>query len=638
MVQDQLWEQHEAKQAVLHLEEWSEGVEVSPPVVSAPGESLPRKAEDNREALSRQQVIDITQGILERVHAICLQALYKMGCTHELDRTLARALMAEFVRVQLVIRKDLTKSLIALRLDLETSSQAFLLDVTWALNLHPTDPAAHQVKALLQRFQEATSLKVHLPLLELQAAREAPESFLHQCLQEIGSRAETRELVERLAGKMMAQASLVRDPVSIPEVAQQEVALRVNTGLAANPSLEANVFSGILEGVTGRLGLSPSGMTDPPVLARAGVSRQWAATLQEAVQKTEGKVFQVGPVTHDILPSGLRLDYDLVFETRGLDVMAPVLMHSLLSGLTGNIGGLELPRIPTLSASSEAGGGMVGLARVPLKSGAPGPSREADLNLLMPASVEEVLKYEPSSRGMSQHDSPVPEVNPEDIAEIVIDDSDDLNQTIEEPQAAASPVREPTPRKKRGLDDLVSSSSPSKKHGTQEEDTSAPASEDDLPKGVKLEDILPKRYDTLCCDHGWVHEVRCSLLGLEAGTIPSREDIDSSVRFTPQATCKETESPEIIAEHWLPVLWEEGLLMECPPDQFTSKPSWVPLYTLDSLTKYLPAALSTFSGSSAPSLSAVVPPQHPGSTDREFLLMNFHRHGCLVRQFLTVGG
>ena len=213
--------------------------------------------------------------------------------------------------------------------------------------------------------------------------------------------------------------------------------------------------------------------------------------------------------------------------------MAPVLMPSLLSGLTGNIVGKEQPRIPTPSASSEAEHGVGDLARVPLKSGAPGPSCEVDLNLLMPTSMEEVLKYEPTSQGTSQHDSPVLDVNPEDIAEIVIDDSDDLNQTIEKPQAAASPVREPTPHKKWGLDDLVSSSSPSKKRTTQEEDTSAPPSEDDLPKGVKLEDILPKRYDTLCSDHGWVHKVRCSLLGLDTGIIPSREDIDSSARFTP---------------------------------------------------------------------------------------------------------
>ena len=47
VVQDQLGERCEAKQAVLHLKEGLEGVEVSPTEESAPDESLPRKAEDN---------------------------------------------------------------------------------------------------------------------------------------------------------------------------------------------------------------------------------------------------------------------------------------------------------------------------------------------------------------------------------------------------------------------------------------------------------------------------------------------------------------------------------------------------------------------------------------------------------------
>ena len=64
--------------------------------------------------------------------------------------------------------------------------------------------------------------------------------------------------------------------------------------------------------------------------------------------------------------------------------------------------------------------------------------------------------------------------------------------------------------------------------------------------------------------------------------------------------------------------------MEWPPEQFTIQPGWVPLYTPESLTKYLPVALTAFSGSAPPSLSAVVPPQHPGNLNREFLLMNFH--------------
>ena len=269
------------------------------------------------------------------------------------------------------------------------------------------------------------------------------------------------------------------------------------------------------------------------------------------------------------------------------------------------------------------------------KSGSPGPSHEVGLNLQIPDSMNDVLKYETYSREMSQQDSPIPDVNPEDIAEIVIDDSDDLDKTIEELQA---PVVEPAPSKKWGQDEPASSSSPSKKWAMQEGETSAPSLEDDLPRGVRPGDILPKRYDTLCSDHSWIHKVRCSLLGLEAGTMPSREDIDSSPRFVPRAASKDSEPPDIITEHWLLVLHEEGLLLEGPLDQFTTKPGWVPLYTLDSLTKYLPAALSAFSRAAPPSLSVVVPPQQMGGLDREFLLMNFHRHACLVRQSLTVGG
>ena len=125
------------------------------------------------------------------------------------------------------------------------------------------------------------------------------------------------------------------------------------------------------------------------------------------------------------------------------------------------------------------------------------------------------------------------DVNPEDMGEIIIDDGDDLDRTIEEPQAISTPVVEPTPRRKQSPDDQGSSSSPSKKRTTKEEGVSTPPPEEDLPKGVKLEDILPKRYDTLSSDNEWVRKVRCSLLGLEAGTTPSKEDINSSPRFIP---------------------------------------------------------------------------------------------------------
>ena len=91
---------------------------------------------------------------------------------------LSRALMAKFARIQLVMGKDLAKSLIALHLELENTSQAFLSDISRVLNLQPNDPVAYKVKAHLHRFHQALTIKMHLPLLELQAAREELEVFL----------------------------------------------------------------------------------------------------------------------------------------------------------------------------------------------------------------------------------------------------------------------------------------------------------------------------------------------------------------------------------------------------------------------------------------------------------------------------
>ena len=72
----------------------------------------------------------------------------------------------------------------------------------------------------------------------------------------------------------------------------------------------------------------------------------------------EGRDIGVEPVAHDMLPSGLRLDYDPDFKTRGVDDIAPALTPSLLSGLVGNICGLKKPEIPTQPIPFEAEDGM----------------------------------------------------------------------------------------------------------------------------------------------------------------------------------------------------------------------------------------------------------------------------------------
>ena len=151
-------------------------------------------------------------------------------------------------------------------------------------------------------------------------------------------------------------------------------------------------------------------------------------------------------------------------------------------------------------------------------------------------------------------------------------------------------------------------------------------------------DILPKRYEVFISDYKWVQSIRGSLLGLEVGALPSRRDIENSSCFIPQTATSKTELPKVITEHWLPILRREGLLVECPLDQFTALADWIPLYTREGLQKYLPAALAAFPSQGIPSLIAVAPPEFYVGTDKEFLLCNFHHHPCLVRQSFNLKG
>ena len=123
---------------------------------------------------------------------------------------------------------------------------------------------------------------------------------------------------------------------------------------------------------------------------------------------------------------------------------------------------------------------------------------------------------------------------------------------------------------------------------------SPPPREASLPRGTMESNILPKRFEVFTSHYEWVQRVRGSLLGLEGGASPSRRDIQNSSHFVPRMAASETELPEVITEHWLPILRREGLLVECPLDQFTATVDWIPLYTPEGLQKYLAAALSAF--------------------------------------------
>ena len=338
--------------------------------------------------------------------------------------------------------------------------------------------------------------------------------------------------------------------------------------------------------------------------------------------KTEGKDVNPDQVTPHVVHPALHQDYDLDFRMRRVDDIAPTLTSPMLSGLISSVRSIGSPEVPKGPASTKMEEGLWGCVRAPARPDVPGPS-----HIARPMETE---GNKPLEQGGIDLDASIPAVNPEDAAAVIISDDDETSFPADWPEAISTPKIELAWGQKQPLEDRSPHSSPPKKRATEEKEESLPPCEAALPRGVLQEDILPKRYEIFTSDYDWVQSVRGSLLGLEAGTTPSRKDIDNSSRFIPRVAASESELPEVITKHWLPTLRREG--------QFTALADWIPLYTREGLQKYLPAALSSFSSQGAPSLIAIVPPEFRVGTDKEFLLCNFHHHQCLVRQSFNLEG
>ena len=260
-----------------------------------------------------ERALETALGILKHIHALRLQTLHDIGGMRELEQAAVHTLMAEFTRLQSILGEDLTKSLSALRSELETSSEALSSDLLSVLNLHSGDPVFLQVKELIQKHHQSISMKMNLPMMELEAAREDLVRFLQGLLCELSSDPKAQEVVEELSWTLSTYANQIREAILVLGIKEPAMFNRVMLGLAVNQPLEAILFPGILDGLSGRLSLTPRGVVDLPTSAREGVSRRWAAALREAVMKTEGRDVNPGQVMLHVVHPGLNQDYDLDF-------------------------------------------------------------------------------------------------------------------------------------------------------------------------------------------------------------------------------------------------------------------------------------------------------------------------------------
>ena len=162
---------------------------------------------------------------------------------------------------------------------------------------------------------------------------------------------------------------------------------------------------------------------------------------------------------------------------------------------------------------------------------------------------------------------------------------------------------------------------------------------DQSPPAKTAEAILiATRNELYGKDNLPVQEVRARLLGLDPDVTPTDAQINASPRFALRSAAAERDAPDIITDHWMLYLEENGRLADCSPEEFNATEGWVPLYTPEKLEEHLPAALSAFGSAKPPHLMAVVPPNFPLGMDKEFMLTSFHLKACLRRTSLTISG
>ena len=80
-------------------------------------------------ALGDHEVMELVRDTLDQVYALCLETLQEMDFIWEVDRALAKSIMSEFIRLQLIVGDDLNTSLWGMHADLEATTDELIRDL-----------------------------------------------------------------------------------------------------------------------------------------------------------------------------------------------------------------------------------------------------------------------------------------------------------------------------------------------------------------------------------------------------------------------------------------------------------------------------------------------------------------------------
>ena len=121
--------------------------------------------------LGAHEIRGIVRDTLDQVYALHLKTLQEMDFIREVDRALAKSIMAELLRLQLIVGDDLNTSLWAMYADLEATVAELVRDLGIPAQNSTSVPSENlAIGVALHRFTNLVRLKLALPLAQMDVA------------------------------------------------------------------------------------------------------------------------------------------------------------------------------------------------------------------------------------------------------------------------------------------------------------------------------------------------------------------------------------------------------------------------------------------------------------------------------------
>ena len=572
--------------------------------------------------------MELVRDTLDQVYALHLETLQEMGFIWEVDRALAKSMMSEFIRLQLIVGDDLNISLQAMHADLEATTDELIrdLDIT-AQNSTELPSEKPAVRVALHRFKELIKLKLALLLAQVDAAHEDMDRFLQHQLKELHSQVDMRNLIQSLSQRVASHQGRVHQIVYSEPLKHVEVTLWVIMGMAVDQPVESNFFSGILEGLLGRLGIAAPGEENLPTSSKEGAARLWASAVVNAIQKMEKRRVRLETLESSGMPPRLHLNYEEDFisywshQVPGV-FTDPLFLPNMVNSVYKLVRPPVLAKAPPFTAATDHP--TTPVESVDDRDGAVTPSSSLS-TASIPAAEKDRVGL-PATPVQSMGDSGTESDKTEELEP----EEDSSYSTQVFPSMSDRALRKQTRGKSDGSKDSQDSA-PSPRRVTVKKKKEVDDNESLSSTGLSDETLHDHRFMVYSRDSTAVHKVRARILGLKVRMRPSWQDIDSSSIFTLRRAADESQSPSIIGQHWVPYLEQKGHLTDCKPKDFTYKDGWLPLYTRAGITKHLSGLESLLNKDKTSPLIAVILPEMDFQYEREYVIHKLHKSESLNR-------